>query len=188
MEHLQRQAPGIDIEIRTPNRELASSWLETGQIDFRLGWVRDPPVGLHSRLLFQDRLVCLVRQDHPTVRDVLTLDQYLELTHVRSQVVGNTTTGYIIDQAAAHMKKTVRLSLIVQDYLTVPYMVARSDVIATLPERLARGFADQLQLQILTPPFKVPQLKFSAYWHERAHRDPRHRWFRQVLTEVARSL
>jgi DNA-binding transcriptional LysR family regulator len=188
IERLQREAPGVDVEVRTPNREMAASWLASGQIDFRMGWVRDPPASLYSRLLFRDRLVCLLRHGHPTVHGSLTPEQYLEVPHVRSQVAGKTTIGRLIDETMATLKKKVRLSLLVQDYLIIPYTVARSDLIATVPERLGKRFADQLPLQILPFPFKVPRLAFSVYWHERTHRDPGHRWFRQVLADVAKSL
>lgn len=188
VERLQREAPGVDIEIRTPNREFATSWLATGQIDFRVGWVRDPPAKLYSRLLFRDRLVCLVREGHPTARGSLTPDQYLDVSHVRSQVAGKSTSGRLIDETIAALKKKLRLTLLVQDYLIVPYTVARSDLIATVPERLAKRFAGQLPLQILPFPFKVPHMELSVYWHERTHRDPRHRWFRQVLADVAKSV
>lgn len=185
---LQQEAPGIDIEIRTPNHEFVRSWLENGTIDFRLGWVCNPPRMLRSRLLFQDRLVVLARQDHPTAHGRLTLSQYLELPHVRCQAGGRTSSGRVIDAAVSSHKKRLRISLLIQNYLTIPYAVAQSNMIATVPERLATSFARQLPLQILELPFRAPRQKFSVYWHERTHRDPRHRWFRQVLADVGRSL
>jgi len=188
MLRLQQEAPGIDVEIRTPNHDLSRTWLEDGTIDLRLGWVRDPPKMLRSRLLFQDRLVVLARQDHPAIHGRLTLGQYLELPQVRSQAGGRTSSGRVIDAAVGAHKKRLRISLLIQNYLTAPYVVAQSNMIATVPERLATSFACQLPLQILELPFKTPRQKFSAYWHERTHREARHRWFREVLAEVGRSL
>jgi DNA-binding transcriptional LysR family regulator len=185
---LGREAPGVDIDIRTPNPELVPGWLERGEVDFRLGWIRDPAAGLRSKPLFQDKLVCLARRGHPVARPGMSVEQYLALPHVRSQLSVATTTGRVIDEAAGALGAKLRLMLLVQNYLTIPYVVAQSDVVATVPERLARGFIDQLPLQLIEPPLKLPTVKFALYWHERTHKDPRHRWFRQVVADIAKAI
>jgi DNA-binding transcriptional LysR family regulator len=179
LKHMQQKAPGISIEVHTPRRDLVHPWLEAGETDFRLGWMYNPPGTLHSRLLFRDQLVCLARKGHPRVRGKLTINDYVELPHVRSLVTGQT-----ISRAVAVVRKDLRVQLVVQNFLAIPYGVACSDMIATVPERLARGFAHQLRLQVLPLPFETPPLQFYVHWHDRTHRDPRHRWFRQALVKI----
>lgn len=188
LERLRREAPGVDIDIRRPNRALAAGWLERGEIDFRLGWVRDPAAGLRSKPLFQDRLVCLARRDHPVAQPGMGIAQYIDLPHVRQQIIGSTETGRIIDETVSALGAKLRLMLLVQNYLTIPYAVAQSDVIATVPERLALGFVDRLPLQVVEVPLKLPVLKHVLFWHERTHKDPRHRWFRQLVGDVAKTI
>lgn len=188
VERLQNSAPGIRIEVRQPSRDNALKWLETGEIDFRLGWVSRPPETLRSSLLYRDRLICLVRQGHQNVNGHITLEQYLSLPHARLEVLPHGMSGRVIDEVVALFGKKLHIGLLVQNYLTVLDAVARSDLIATIPERLAKNFAQQLSLQILDPPLKLPDFRIAVFWHERSHKNPRHRWFRDQITAVARAL
>ena len=62
-------------------------------------------------------------------------------------------------------------------FLFVPELVARSDLIATVPERLVR---DRIkQLQVFEPPLAVEGFAIGLVWHERTHRHPAHRWLRE---------
>lgn len=182
---LQQEAPGIDIELRTPQPERAPEWLESGEIDFRLACLRNPPRALHAKLLFRDTFVCLVRKGHPQIRGGITLEQYLTLPHVRSRFVRNSTSGRVIDETVAAHGGKLRIALLMQNFLTVFYTMAHSDLIATVPARLARGLAEVLPLQVLESPLNVPDMRIGVFWHERTHKEASHRWFRQMLSEVA---
>ncbi|RPJ46278.1 MAG: LysR family transcriptional regulator [Betaproteobacteria bacterium] len=185
---LQREAPGVDIEFRTPNPERISEWMEKGEIDFRLAWLRDPPHSLHSKFLFRDQFVCLVRKGHPQIRGAMTAEQYFSLPHVRSRFMRNSPSGRVIDEVVASHGRKLRIALLMQNFLTVFYTVAHTDLIATVPERLARGLADQLSLQALEPPVNIPDMRISMYWHERTQKEASHRWFRQILADVVKEL
>ncbi len=185
---LQKAAPGIDIEFRTPNPERVSEWLEKGEIDFRLAWLRDPPRSLRSKFLFRDEFVCLVRQGHPQIRGAMTADQYFSLPHVRSRFVRNSPSGRVIDEVVASHGKKLRIALLMQNFWTVFHTVAHTDLIATVPARLAQGVADQLSLQVLEPPISVPDMRIGVFWHERTHKEASHRWFRQILADAVKLL
>lgn len=188
IERLQTTAPGIRIEARHPSRDHALRWLETGEIDFRIGWLERPPQTLHSATLYRDRLVCVVRKGHPVISGSISLDQYLALPHARLEVAPHGMSGRAIDEAVSRLGATLRIGMLVQNYGTVMHTVARSDLIATVSERMLRGTAPQLGLQILDPPLKLPELRINMFWHARTHKDPRHRWFRQQVATVARDL
>jgi DNA-binding transcriptional LysR family regulator len=59
----------------------------------------------------------------------------------------------------------------------VPELVARSDLIATVPEWLVRERAERLQ--VLEPPLLVEGFTIGLVWHERTQRHPTHRWVRE---------
>lgn len=185
---LQREAPGISLEIRMPDPDRAVEWLEKGEIDFRLGWLRTPPDKLRSKLLFRDRFVCLARKGHPQIRGSITQEQYLSLPHVRSRFVRNSTSGRVIDEVAASHGRKLNVALLMQNFFTVFHTVVHSDLIATVPERLAHGALNQLPVQVLAPPISIPDARVSMFWHERTHQEASHRWFRQLLTDVVKTL
>jgi DNA-binding transcriptional LysR family regulator len=188
IERLQRDAPLIDLEVRSVNPDKAVEWLETGELDFRLGWVRDPPPSLRSRLLFRDRFVCLARNEHPHIHGSLSLDQYMTLPHVRARTSTRSTFWRTIDEAASVHRRGPRVAYIVQDFVVAPRVVATTDLIATVPERFALSVAGPYSLQILKPPLRLPPISICAYWHERTQREPAHRWFSKVLAEVSSAL
>ena len=188
LQRLQREAPGITLEIRLPDPDRATEWLEKGEIDFRLGWLRTPPRTLRSQLLFRDGFVCLARKGHPQIRGSITQEQYFSLPHVRSRFVRNSTSGRVIDEVVAAHGRELNVAVLMQNVFTVFHAVAYSDLIATVPSRLVQGGAGPLALQLLDPPLAIPDLRIHLFWHERTHQETSHRWFRQVLIETAKSL
>ena len=186
--HLEKTAPGVRVEARHPSRDQALRWLETGEIDFRLGWLERPPQALHSAILYRDRLVCLARKDHPEIDGRISLEQYLSLPHARLEVAPHGMSGRAIDRAVAKLGHKLRISLVVQNYGTVLHTVARSNLIATVSERMIKSSAPHLGLQVLDPPLRLPETRINMFWHQRTHKDSRHRWFRQQISAIAREL
>lgn len=75
----------------------------------------------------------------------------------------------------------------VPHFLAGAMPVADSDMILTLPSRLARRLADRLPLALLALPLRVAPLAPAMIWHERFHGDPAHAWVRQQLVDVVAS-
>ena len=69
----------------------------------------------------------------------------------------------------------------------VPYfrtaleMVARSDAVITVSERLVERFAPALGLRVLEPPLPLEPYTLSLVWHPRFDGDPAHRWLRDRI-------
>jgi DNA-binding transcriptional LysR family regulator len=186
---LREEAPGVHIEVRAPDRDHAYELLESGRVDLRIAWLPKPPVSLRSLQLFQDRIVCIAHRDHPTIQATLSLAQYLAAPHVRPLGTGRTTTGLLIDEAVERQGKGRKLDLafLVQNFLTIPFMMDGTDVIATLPLTLAQRFQQQHPLQILETPLRLPRVRYAAYWHERSQKDAGHRWLRALVADAARA-
>jgi DNA-binding transcriptional LysR family regulator len=188
IQRLQQVAPGIDIEFRTSDPRPSLDWLERGEIDFRLGWWPEPPQTLRFKLLFRDPLVCLARKGHPQIHGGITTEQYLQTPHVRIQQPRTRVSAHVIDQAVHLLRRKLRIALQVQNALALSSAVADSNLIATVPKRLALALADKFPLQVLPLPLNVPDVRIAVYWHERTHRQAAHRWFRQVLTDCVKLL
>ena len=73
----------------------------------------------------------------------------------------------------------------VRNRAVVPFIVASSDLIATVPERLARLFASMLKLQVLAAPLAIPPFRLAMLWHERNDRDAAHLWLRNLIAKTA---
>ncbi|MDZ4360557.1 MAG: LysR substrate-binding domain-containing protein, partial [Variovorax sp.] len=86
------------------------------------------------------------------------------------------------DEALAAQGLTRRVALSVPHFLFMMSVLASTDMVAMLPERLARGAPG---LRVVEAPLEVPGYEMAMLWHERRHRDPGHRWLRE---QIARSL
>lgn len=182
VDYLERKAPGVRLELRQLDLQTVEKQMESGEVDLCITALRNAPAGVHARPLYTERIVCVVRRNHPEVGARLSLEQFCNLEHILVTVRGGgfaTQTDEAL--AAVRRKRHVRLS--VPHFLMVPEMVARSDMISTLPERLARGYARKLR--ILEPPLKIEGFTVASIWHERNHRDPAQAWLRELLLELA---
>jgi len=188
LERLRRESPDIRVEVRPPQPARAIEQLEAGDVDLRIAWLLAPTPTLRSMPLFQDQVVCLASQAHAAIRDRLALDDFLGFPHVRPLGTGRPTTAVVLDEAVAREGRKIERPFLVQNFLTIPAIVARTDMLATLPRRLARPFAAQHALQILEVPLRLPRIRYAAYWHERSQKDPGHRWLRTLFQQAGREL
>ena len=56
----------------------------------------------------------------------------------------------------------------------VPKIIARSDAIVLVPERLVKGRVDHLQT--LAPPSSIAGFTIAMVWHDRTTAHPAQRW------------
>jgi DNA-binding transcriptional LysR family regulator len=188
MKQVAAQAPGITIEVRPPHRLQDIQALERGEIDFLVGWTVTPAPSLRSRQLFTDKLVCIARAGHPKLRDdALTYEKFVQLPQILYDVPGRLTTGLLLEERLAQEGHPLTVKFRVQNSLTVGEVVADSDLIATLPNMFATRFLKKYPLKIFELPIRLPQMQNRAFWHERMHSDPRSRWFRKLLADVAKT-
>ncbi|KDD13099.1 LysR substrate-binding domain protein [Bordetella bronchiseptica MBORD731] len=186
--HLRAHAPNIRVEVRAPDPERAYELLESGEVDLRIAWLRKPAQSLRSMQLFQDRIVCIADRDHPALDGTLSLADFLRYPHARPWGMGRNMSGRVIDEAVELLGKKLAPPFLVQNFLTIPYTITGSDLLAVLPLVLARAFAAQQPIQILEVPLRLPRMRYGAYWHERSHKDVGHKWLRSVVLQAAQGL
>jgi DNA-binding transcriptional LysR family regulator len=180
-------APGVDLWMRPVDDGLAEA-LARGDVDVGLSVVRpeyDRP-GLRNRALFDERFVCIVRRGHPVLAKRWTLDRFTALDHALIAPVGK--PGGAVDRALAEQGLSRRVALLISHFLVAPFIIAQTDLVLTVPERVALTFSEQLPLAILPPPLPVPGFTITLLWHDRTHHDPAHAWLREQILAIAREL
>jgi len=181
---IERRAPGVTLDARSSDRDLAAEWLETGEIDFRIGWISTPPEALRYKVLYRDRFVLLAGRSNPKIRRTLTVEEFCAAPHVRTMVHPRSDSGRLIDQALGTLGLRLNIAAVVQDALAVPYTVASTGLIALVPSRLASAVARQMPLRILQPPVELPEQTIALYWHERTQNSAAHRWLRNEIGDI----
>lgn len=182
LELLRHQAPGVELEVRHIDPRHYAEQLETGMVDLLVGFPLPAASGLRQRVLFKEVLACVVRKDHPAVRGRLDLNLYCQLAH--ALISPRSESGSLVDDTLAGLGRTRRVTLRLPSFIVAPLLVAGSDLVLTLPRRLADSLAGLLPLQVLEPPIEIPSFPIVMNWHERYDGDAAHRWLRQLLVRA----
>lgn len=178
---MTEQAPGVALRFLPLALDEATAL--RSDADLALGELPDLPAELRTQKLFDDRYACIAREAHPRIRGALSLEQYLAARHV--VVAPRDTPGSVVDRALARHKRTRRAVRWVPYSASALELVATSDCVATLSERLARHHAARYHLQVLAPPIALPPCTASQAWHPRLERDPAHAWLRRLIARLA---
>lgn len=174
---LRQAAPGTRVAVLEMAPARLARQAEQGDIDLAFHTTHDSPQTLHRKALFTERYVLVGRAGHPKLRRKPTLAQFCSLEHVMVSPDGGGFFG-VTDEALATAGASRRVVLSVPHFLYVAAVLAGSDLVAMLPERLVR---DNAALQVVEAPVDVPGYEMSMLWHERSHRDPAHRWLREFI-------
>lgn len=184
VERMAIVSPKVELVISPVTRE-AEETLRTGRGDLFLGPWSSIPEPLRSYVLHYEAFRCIARRGHPRVRSRLTLRAFAALGHVLA--APGAQPGSIIDTKLADEGTGKRVVVRTTHLHVVPSIVARTDLIATLPRTLARKFAEMLPLQVHRPPIESADYPIHMVWHPRTDTLGPHRWLRQLVMDVAAS-
>ncbi len=191
LQRLSREAPGIRCHIEHFS-ETTLSRLEYGDADLfiglnslRLFGLREFPESLRIVNLRPVRWLCAVANDHATVGDTISEEEYLALPHVFGWPSGHTVPLEELVRRLLRAELDIRATT--QGLLEIPFMLAGTQLVATLPEELARTLAKLAPIKLLPVPFETPDTHEVIIWHRRNEPDPGHAWLREVLIGAATS-
>lgn len=179
---LRERAPGIKLRLTPFGNDLAETGVISGTTTMVLGRVVDPPDSLVVQHLMDEGLACVVRADHPKIRDRISRAQYEAMKHVNVLPPGRMRVGLFSALEQRGVRREVAVS--VTHFLAVPEMIAVTDYCATLPILICRHLAKDPRLKILPAPLDLGTFPLDMAWHVRYRNDPAHRWLRSLVTEV----
>lgn len=179
---LRREAPGIDLHIRSYDKDGVGDLLERGEIDLALGTFADPPSGAVRKPLCRERFVGLACSAHPALAEGrMHLAGFAAAPHALVSV-RNDARG-AVDTALAEAGLQRRVALVVPYMLLLPRVLEGTDLVATLPERAARQASNGLvsfELPVKLAPWSVEML-----WNPAARTNQAAQWLRQAVQRVA---
>jgi len=183
LERVRAAAPNIDLHVRPASRSFHA---ELGDGGADLGFVVRLPTeaGIRGRKLLRDRFVCVLRRDHPAGARI-DLEAFLRLPHALVAPLGG--PGSFVDTALAELGHgRRRIALTIPHFFLAPALIAASDLIITLPERVAQLVCASHPLRMVPLPIKLPAFDVALVWHDRVHRDPANAWLRDQVLKTMR--
>lgn len=189
LRHVGQIAPGVQILARRLERIFIppEAALRGGKFDVAVGFFPEATAlepGTRSLDLAVEENVCIARKGHKLMGRRFTPRQFGAAGHVG--VFYRPDTHGLIDDIMAGYGLRRRLQATTSHFLSVPYIVAESDLIAVVPAGLARIFSRVLPLEVRKVPIALPPLRTRLLWHEHGDDDPAHRWLRAEIVECLR--
>jgi DNA-binding transcriptional LysR family regulator len=184
LERLRTLAPNAGIQsVSMPPHQIAEG-LEKGEIDLTIGYFPD----LVRQSFFQQRLfthhfACLMRAGHPLRAKRLTLDAFLAMEHAVVRAEGRSQE--IFERFLERKKIRRKIVLLTPHFLSLPMVIARSDLVTTVPHALAVYFS-RLSPELITvqPPFDIAGFDLKQHWHRKFHNDSRNQWIRKQVAQL----
>lgn len=182
MDALAVQAPNVTISTVRNNAMSLREDMEAGTVDLAIGLLPNLQTGFFQRRLFQQRYVCIYRQGHPQAQAPLSVKNFSSLEHL---VVVSANTGHgevdtLLERTG--IKRNIRLK--VPHFTAVGHILQKTNLIATVPERLAARLVETFALETSPHPVSLPPIAINLFWHSKYHRDPANRWLRQLIFEL----
>jgi DNA-binding transcriptional LysR family regulator len=179
------EAPKVCVRFVPNTPDDAASLRDEGS-DLAVGIYGDLPQEMRNRQLLTDRFVCVVRKGHPATKKRFTLDQFVELSHI--QVAPRGKPGGYLDDVLREKGRTRTVARAVPYFVTAMQLVAETDYVLTVSERIALRMAGPLSLEVLEVPVKLRPYALSLLWHPRVDADAGHRFLRDVFVRASRQV
>jgi DNA-binding transcriptional LysR family regulator len=183
MRHLHAHAPSMRLETAQLQASELAVRLETGDIDLALGYVPQLPDKIRRARMFEEHYVCMTRPDHPLGRSApLTLKEFLSARHV---LIASMGSGHqTLERTLAERGVQENVALRVPHFVVVPLIVAGTDLVVSLPSRVAGASSRLVKVKVHPLPIPIPSFDVSLYWHERVENDPANQWLRGAMVEL----
>jgi DNA-binding transcriptional LysR family regulator len=180
---LRAEAPGVRLsfqQLTTTVGDFQDPLRQSDGVIVPPGHIRGHP----STKLLTDRWVCVVAEDNPHVGATLTIDDLARLPWVASY------DQTVLSAAAPlrHMRSLgvePQVEVSVEGFLAVPSLIAGTDRIAFIHEKLIQRLPRSPAIRVVPSPLPTIEHIVALYWDASATNDPGHQWFRDVLRRAA---
>jgi len=182
---LSIDAPHIDVRIcGMLGRDEALDRLDSGEANLAIGFPIDAPARIIVRPLLQEGFTCIAREGHPAFAGGASLEAYVAATHLLVSPEGDRSG--LVDRRLAALGLERRVSLSLPQFLVAPFVIAKTDIIATLASRVAERFAEiGVGIDTHRPPIDLPDWPLVMMWHRRADSHAANVWLREIIDDVA---
>jgi DNA-binding transcriptional LysR family regulator len=182
MQYLDDMQAGISVNVLSQHRPALEESLRTGAVDFIVTPepIVDPAV--KSELVTTEKLVSMVRRDHPQIRDAMTLEQFVALRHVVLEWPDD--RGSMVDQRlrAEGMQRNCHMR--VHSFFDMPRVVASTDMVCSIPSQMAYHFATSHKLTSFPIPLQEIDVHLYLNWYSSFDSDPGIQWLKSAITAL----
>ncbi|SDI95348.1 LysR family transcriptional regulator, mexEF-oprN operon transcriptional activator [Pseudomonas abietaniphila] len=177
LRHLRLEAPQVSLVIRRSDHSMISNQLATGEVSLSICQSRDLPA--NAKRKFLQTIVPTVLSARSIVGS-LDLDEYCKRPHVSVSLSGEMTD--YIDEALSSQGRQRQVVLAVPQYSALKTLLEDSDLLAVVPEYVAKAMVGQGEFRMDPVPISLPSLDLSLSWSSTLDTDPCERWLRSSIS------
>lgn len=186
--YLKDEAPGVNIHM-VPIEGRLYEKLDAREADYGMTALGEVPARFGRINIGSDSFVCMMRRDHPLANHTsLPLEDYAAARHLLVTPRGD-ARGFVDDELGRHGLSR-QLAMTINGFGSVPMIVASSDLIATIPSRMAEKCTEFFDLHLVPSPIAPPAgiTGEVLIWHKRLSEHPAHSWFRNLVKRAGADL
>ncbi len=183
LRRIRESAPHVSVECVCLDSQSLIQGMRDGEVDLGIGYLPGlRTTAVYTQSLFRHPFVCLLRQDHPLLKDGLSLADYSNAEHIA--LVGEGHGQRQFEERIANSGIQRRIAFRSRHFMHIPFIVRDTDLIATVPKVIAVSFMSTPGVRAVDPPFSIPSIPIRQYWSERQHRDQGHIWLRRFVADL----
>jgi DNA-binding transcriptional LysR family regulator len=185
--HLEVEAPKVRVRVRAIDRFDVLEQLDRDRLHLGVaGLLTEGAVHHKRRRLYGTNYLCLYDPARLPLEPPLTLEDYVAIPHVLGSPRGD--AHGVVDDALAPLGLRRTIAVATPHFAAVPFLLKGARLLATVPQRAARLFAERFGLAMSPVPVALPDSDVSMLWHASYDHDPAHRWLRTTVARLAAEL
>ena len=186
MQKLETVAPKVKIRVRSLlDMKSAYQMLDSDKIDLAIGYFPECPPWQETEVLFEEGFVGVCSAENPKISDKVTLEDYLSVSHLLISPYNEDMTGWV-DDALERQNLQRHVAISVPHFLAAPFIIANTNLVVTLAERVAKTYFDALNLRIFSLPLASEGFSMDMLWHTKNNGDLAHTWLRRIISELSK--
>lgn len=181
MKALRKLAPKVSVEVVPLEVDHVEEWLMRGRVDVAVGNLAFLQRRVKSLTVFQEHYSALVCKHHPRIGSSMSLDIFLEESHVTvSHETGHTMVNEMLDRLGVSR----HVALKIPHFSALPSIIPGSDLIACLPERVAGMFSEKGDMKVIKLPFDLPTFDVGVYWESKLEETNEQQWLCHTIYDA----
>jgi len=180
--YLREVAPGVRLRVHRIPEKNPSTALELGDVDLAIGRITTMTTGFHQRVLMKEEYACIACKENKLFKNGLPLDTFKSASHAVADSSG--MAHWLIDRELASHGIHRKIGLVLPEFLALPFVIPGSELVATVPRRVADQFAQIFPIKTMPLPLEISSYDVLMLWHERAHGDAANQWLRETLAAL----
>ena len=184
-ERMAAWSPGLDFVFLPAEDKRALELLDAGEADIAIGpsWNRYDDQ-YESLMLYNAPFACAMHAGHPLADEDLTIETFASTPQIMILQPGDPSRQ--IDGILAEHGLRRRIAFTVPYYLSVPFLLAGTGLLAVIPSKLVQRFGKSEKIIAKPMPFAELAVPVMMFWTRAAGDEPANIWLRSVIADIVR--